>query len=820
MASPFKIFRKHQKFMLAVLGIMVMLSFVFGGVISDLLGARRSQNPVKVRTAKFGNLCVTDLSWLRQDRLKTNAILTKMLSKSFPPQVEMQVSQVTRQYVENIFGAAGEEAIVNSWLMAQMAGEMGMVISDDTINEFLQSLPLEFFRNYPQLSQFYAQNKLAPQDLAAIIRSEGFTENQFFNIMREELKAVFVKQMFSISLNGITPAQRWDYFCKLRKQASVELIPLEVENFVGQTKDPSEADLKELFEKYKDKLPRPELPEPGFRIPHRIDMQYVKADFAKFSDPKNITEDEIQDVYEKNRERYDKYAKELADLEKAAEENKTDEKKAEEKPAAEPVKDKPQEQPEAQPDAEKSSTDTPAAEQKPAEPPAAGEKSPEEDAKKSSSIERSLFKTVSMAEQGDQPAASQAPSEKPAADKSAAEKPAAEQPKADGAAAAPEAAQEKPERPKRTIPENIRKLIRAKIAQEKIVAVFDKIQQVMDESGKKWRKYDAEKLRKPNAVPPPKIDWEVINKGDFSIVQFAPVGGKMPPWQPLYPLLPKDQQTISIDGKEWRILSQERIENSDNRLTAHNTGMVSGPESHKFDIGDSSVDGVTSIANSAFKSMSTFKPYMSGDMQGNGYLFYIIDDSPESEPKLDDKDVRQQVVHAWKLNEARQLARKEAERLAEMARKTDQPLKQTFADNTELKVLAPPAFTFYTEGSVPRASSSTAVRLSQVEAAPMAGVDFMRAVFKLEPKQVGAAMNAPQTVAYVVQLDTYTPSEKVLWEIFLAENFSKYASLAVNDYRTEQREWMESLKTYAGLKWEVVPDQPHPESDADYMPEE
>lgn len=56
MASPFKVFRKHQKLMLAVLGILVMLSFSIGGVVSQLVGTQKNQNPVIVRTTKYGKL--------------------------------------------------------------------------------------------------------------------------------------------------------------------------------------------------------------------------------------------------------------------------------------------------------------------------------------------------------------------------------------------------------------------------------------------------------------------------------------------------------------------------------------------------------------------------------------------------------------------------------------------------------------------------------------------------------------------------------------------------------------------------------------------
>ncbi len=81
----------------------------------------------------------------------------------------------------------------------------------------------------------------------------------------------------------------------------------------------------------------------------------------------------------------------------------------------------------------------------------------------------------------------------------------------------------------------------------------------------------------------------------------------------------------------------------------------------------------------------------------------------------------------------------------------------------------------------------------------------MRAVFALEEKQIGLAMNTPQTVAYVIRLVSYNPSQEVLWRIFLVDDFSKYAAPARVDFSQDTRQWLEDLKKSAGLKWEERP---------------
>ena len=92
-------------------------------------------------------------------------------------------------------------------------------------------------------------------------------------------------------------------------------------------------------------------------------------------------------------------------------------------------------------------------------------------------------------------------------------------------------------------------------------------------------------------------------------------------------------------------------------LTAGRTGLISNWEVKKFDIGSSvAMEGVSPFANAAFKlSLTSYKPEIAQDIEGNAYLYWKSDDVAESEPSWDDKNVRQEVLHAWKLIQAREL---------------------------------------------------------------------------------------------------------------------------------------------------------------------
>ena len=68
MASPFSIFRKYQKAMIAFLALLAMVAFVFLDAMNTSLKSRSAENPVAVSTKRYGDLKESDLGRLRSRR--------------------------------------------------------------------------------------------------------------------------------------------------------------------------------------------------------------------------------------------------------------------------------------------------------------------------------------------------------------------------------------------------------------------------------------------------------------------------------------------------------------------------------------------------------------------------------------------------------------------------------------------------------------------------------------------------------------------------------------------------------------------------------
>ena len=93
-------------------------------------------------------------------------------------------------------------------------------------------------------------------------------------------------------------------------------------------------------------------------------------------------------------------------------------------------------------------------------------------------------------------------------------------------------------------------------------------------------------------------------------------------------------------------------------------------------------------------------------------------------------------------------------------------------------------------------------RISEVKGVDAPGHDFMRAVFALEKGEIGTAINAPQTVAYVVQVIESNPLPESLWASFKYESYGNYYRAADHDQYSTEKAWLDAIKLEAGFEWD------------------
>jgi hypothetical protein len=281
MAGSFDIFRRYQRSLLVFVAIVAMFAFFVLPPILQMGFGGPAGDPVAV-TWKDGAIREAELDRAVAMRTVVNRFLAEsaMAAGRDPSQLPLF--------------ADSEEQVVRSMMLAKEATANGLVVSDSAINDFLG----QWTNNLVRPDQF--------RDIIAGLRlgSMGVSQRDVFDALRTELTARNMFLLFQTGFSGDPPGWRWDYFCRLERQATIEAVPVVVESVAAEVAEPSVGELRTFFDRYKEDLPDPRSVDPGFREPHRVKYQYLVAKREAFLDKAKaeVTDADIADYYEKNKE--------------------------------------------------------------------------------------------------------------------------------------------------------------------------------------------------------------------------------------------------------------------------------------------------------------------------------------------------------------------------------------------------------------------------------------------------------------------------------------------------------------------------------------
>jgi len=832
MSNPLSMFRKYQYIFLVVFGVLLMVAFVVAPPLDQYLQSRsvgQVATDETIVTWNGGSLTERDLGRLRQRHTLALTYLNNLVreteQRNGTPR-GVQRDQLGRIVAPGIAPASSDRDLVENYLLAKKGEQMGLVVSEEAVREFLENLSDEQFLPH-ELRQIFEEQF-----------GERFDPALLFEQLRIELLAQRVRAMAGAGLlvappSAVPPAQAWEYFQRLNRRAQFEVAALPVADFVSKVEaQPTEAQIQALYDEGKDRVPNPEAAEPGFRRRRESAFQYVKADFNKFVAEEQekilgtITDDQIEQHYEQNKQRYtvnpesgspapssdatpdttpaaadgdatppaaatpesaespapsvptsespaadapapadDSSLAEASDAAAADETATSDENPTDEPPAsAPPPADAP---PADAPPADAPSADTPSADTPSADTPSADTPSadtPPADAPPADT-------PPADAPASDAPAATADPAVASGSEAPADASPTGSQPDATspGAPAAQEAPASPPIRP---LDDELRAEIRAELAETQARRVAqERVDNAMAEVRKQVNKFSFEQRR------------------DATRGMDDEPGG--------------EELTGPIPGIEELASSLG--------LTADRMPMVDALEARDYELGEAFSLEFTSwppqriyFSDVAFSGdVRLYDPAeISGGMSGVEFLYWKTDDRPAYTPDLD--EVRDEVVAAWKRIEARRVARAEAEKLQRLAAKADQPLATVLADK-DIDVVETNEFAWMSTGNMPMGMSPPTV--SQVDGVTSAGPDFMKAAFALQPGEVGVAMNEPQSIVYVLRMLNEVPTEDELRDDFLSAGIPPevmYISYA--ESLTTMRDWYEDLEKDFGVKWLHDPD--------------
>ncbi len=281
--------RKHQKKLLAILAVLAMIAFSFDIVIQTFQPSRVPRMRPIARV--YGDLIYPQhIEALRQERAIANRFLALAWSA-------VGDTFALRVWDSEFFGPIDRDAILEAFALAREADRLGITYTDEMVTDFIVQI---------------TGGRLTQEQFRGVVSRLGVSQYTLYAALKNQLRIRLVEGLYYgrsrrlANRNRVTPYDAWLLYRQVNEQVKFEAIPVPVEAFAELVEEPSEADLRALYEKYRDRIPLPDQPEPGFRKPPRVHLQYASISVEKLVAEleKTVTDEEIKRYYEENKELY------------------------------------------------------------------------------------------------------------------------------------------------------------------------------------------------------------------------------------------------------------------------------------------------------------------------------------------------------------------------------------------------------------------------------------------------------------------------------------------------------------------------------------
>jgi hypothetical protein len=342
MKSPFAIFRKHQRMAMVILTGLSMFAFVvmdqlkydspwglpilaaaIGMVLFGFLGYRRGEalswsvagaalgvgialvamrfgpgGPKPPVQTAVGDLSREELNKLMTRRNNANNFIRLAFEKINPPRSNnpMFLNYYEQQLRGVMFGfgmSRGDDVaddVIMGFLLDKEADDMGLTVSDGAVSDYINKI---------------TDNKLSQSEYSEILKNLRLTDGQVYDAIRAELRARLAMEML-VPRATPTPEQYWDDYRKLQVTQTLDVAAIPVADFVAQAPQPSDEDVRKYYNTWKS-LPPIAPGGPGLLQPRRARVEFLQADFAeieKLVAARPVTDAEVKKYYEDHKQEY------------------------------------------------------------------------------------------------------------------------------------------------------------------------------------------------------------------------------------------------------------------------------------------------------------------------------------------------------------------------------------------------------------------------------------------------------------------------------------------------------------------------------------
>jgi hypothetical protein len=255
-------FRRHQKHFLAALVVLLMLSWGVLGTLQRLVSTRTYVGTIGERRISMDEVQRAK-SWLR--------------------------------FQARLTGARTAPTDMDAWrwlVMEDAATEAGIVVSNDELAETVKQVVKMNLRT-PEFKS---------EDYDRLLELFGMSAAQFEGFLRSLLRVMKYQNLVG-DATFTTTRDLWLRYQYQRETASVRFVDIDPAVLLPAIKV-SEEDKRAFYEKHKDALPNPDAGTPGYKDPRRVVMQVAAAETKNFADKVTITDEQITQYYEQNKDEF------------------------------------------------------------------------------------------------------------------------------------------------------------------------------------------------------------------------------------------------------------------------------------------------------------------------------------------------------------------------------------------------------------------------------------------------------------------------------------------------------------------------------------
>lgn len=297
MASPLGWFRRHQKGMMVVFGMVLMAIFGLGSVAMMITPGQGSNNEGNEKAVQWNGGSLTKAQ-------VENMRIRHFLSMRFLNGVRLAAQNKKK---DNFYSAAlpiepiasesnlntrqADFAIAQRFLLAEKARREGILVNDAMVNDYI--------------SLVHNEVPMTEQELEVINREVNGEYVDLIDI-RRHLKMELAAQQYGMLLNaGIprvpNPMEAAELYSQLETQIDCAVLPLNVEDFVSKvTEEPSNSELKKLFKEGQYQLENSRRDSPGFKLGNRVQVQFLSANYNDFleAEKAKVSDEEVKKKYD------------------------------------------------------------------------------------------------------------------------------------------------------------------------------------------------------------------------------------------------------------------------------------------------------------------------------------------------------------------------------------------------------------------------------------------------------------------------------------------------------------------------------------------